>query len=206
MSTVLYEKKGRIAYITLNRPDKLNAISPEAATELGKIWLDLRDDDNLWVAVLSGAGKSFCAGADLGGITTKSWKLATSATFGDRPTSPSAHRMWKPIVVALQGHVLGAGFWLALESDIRIAATNALFGLPEPKMGMATIFSALVPRHIPVAIANELLLLRWQDGFLCITRLVQQSGAAVSSLFRGLRFLLKLCVSPRTTSWTTHYV
>lgn len=159
MPSVLYEKNGRIAYITLNRPERLNAANIEVVEELGKIWVDLRDDDNLWVAVLSGSGKSFCAGADVGGIPTGGWTISKSITFGDKPIGPSNYRVWKPIVAALHRHVLGAGFWLALECDIRIAADDCLFGLPEPKTGIPTVFSAFLPRYMPQAIASELLLL-----------------------------------------------
>jgi enoyl-CoA hydratase/carnithine racemase len=159
MPPVLYEKKGRIAYITLNRPEKSNAANIELAQELGKIWVDLRDDDNLWAAVLSGAGKSFCAGADVGGTPAGAWTISQSISLGDKPIGPSNYRMWKPIVAALHRHVLGAGLWLALECDLRIAADDCLLGLPEPKVGIATIFSGFLPRHIPMAIASELLLL-----------------------------------------------
>lgn len=159
MPSVLYEKKGRIAYITLNRPEKLNAVNIEVAEELGKIWVDLRDDDNLWVAVLSGAGRSFCAGADVEGIPAGRWTISKSITLGDKPICPSNHRMWKPIVAALHRHVLGAGLWLALECDMRIAADDCLLGLPEPKTGIPTLFSPFLPRHVPQAIASELLLL-----------------------------------------------
>ncbi|MFC2003876.1 enoyl-CoA hydratase/isomerase family protein [Chloroflexota bacterium] len=159
MSVVLYEKKGRIAYITLNRPEKLNAISFEVAEELRRIWQELMDDDNLWVAVLTGAGESFCAGADLGYIAAGEWKITKSVSMGNNAAGPSTCRMWKPVIAALKGRVLGAGFWLSLECDIRVAADDTLFGLPEPKVGVPTIVASLVPRHIPMAIANELLLL-----------------------------------------------
>ena len=63
---IIYEKKDRIAYITINRPEVMNAITPKAVEELGKVWIDFRDDDDLWVSVITGAGdKAFCAGADL---------------------------------------------------------------------------------------------------------------------------------------------
>ena len=65
MSLINYEKQNRIAYISYNRPEKMNSLSPEMLNELAQVWLDFRDDENLWVAVLSGEGKTFCAGADL---------------------------------------------------------------------------------------------------------------------------------------------
>ncbi|PIX25925.1 MAG: hypothetical protein COZ68_02710, partial [Deltaproteobacteria bacterium CG_4_8_14_3_um_filter_43_13] len=65
MSLVIYEKKDKIAYITLNRPEKLNALNPELVNELAKTWVNFRDDDDVWVGVLTGAGKAFCAGVDI---------------------------------------------------------------------------------------------------------------------------------------------
>lgn len=161
MSFVLYEKKGRTAYVTLNRPEKLNAINFEVSRELRRIWQDLMEDDTVWVAILSGAGKSFCAGADLREVVpaVEKWNMSSSISMGDNPMGPTSCQMWKPVIAALKGHVYGAGFLLSLECDIRIAAVDAMFGLPEPKRGIPTLFAALVPRHIPLAIANELLLL-----------------------------------------------
>jgi enoyl-CoA hydratase/carnithine racemase len=63
MSLVLYRKEGHVAYITLNNPESLNAINRNMAKELIEVWIDYRDDDNLWVAILNGEGKSFCSGA-----------------------------------------------------------------------------------------------------------------------------------------------
>jgi enoyl-CoA hydratase/carnithine racemase len=158
---VIYEKKDKIAYIKLNRPDKMNAINKKVAEAIREIWDDFRDDDNIYVAIFSGAGKSFCAGADvkdLGEIKKGKYKMSQSITLGDRPIGPSALSVKKPIIGALKGNVLGAGLWLALECDIRIATEDAVFGLPEPKVGIPTIFAGFLTRYMPQAIANELLL------------------------------------------------
>jgi enoyl-CoA hydratase/carnithine racemase len=158
---VIYEKKDKIAYIKLNRPDKMNAINKKVAEAIREIWADFRDDDNIYVAILSGAGKSFCAGADvkdLGEVEKGRYKMSQSITLGDRPIGPSAYSIKKPIIGALKGNVLGAGLWLALECDIRVATEDAVFGLPEPKIGIPTVFAGILARYMPQAVANELLL------------------------------------------------
>ena len=158
---VLYEKKERVAYITLNRPEKLNAVNKEMVEKLGEIWADFKDDENLYVAVLSGSGAAFCAGADvkdLGEVERGKYKMSYSITLGEKVIGPNAHSVRKPIVGALKGKVLGAGLWLALECDIRIASEDVVLGLPEPRIGIPTIFAGFLNRHMPQAIANELLL------------------------------------------------
>lgn len=145
MANVLYEKKGKIAHITLNRPERLNALTAEVAKELGRVWTDFNDDDSLLVAVLSGAERSFCAGADVKeGLATGHWSLSKSLTFGDTTVGPQKYQIWKPIIAAVHGHVLGGGLWLMLECDLRIAAEDAKFGLPEPKIGVPTVFASFL--------------------------------------------------------------
>lgn len=157
---VEYTKKGKIAYITLNRPEKLNTIDPNTATELGEIWIDFVNDEALLVAILGGKGKSFCAGMDISTMKLdSSWNMTDSIIFGEKKIGPSSHGVWKPIIAAVQGHVLGAGFYLAMQSDIRIAAEDATFGLPEPKIGIPTVFAPFLSHHLPDCQALELLLL-----------------------------------------------
>jgi dehydration protein DpgD len=158
---VQYEKQNNIAFITLNRAEKLNAVNRAMVEEIGKIWVDFRDDDNLYVAIFSGAGSSFCAGADikdLGEVERGNYNLSHSVTLGDKPASPSAYSVFKPIIGALKGNVMGSGFWLALECDIRIASEDTVFALPEPRVGIPTAFAGLLNRYVPHAIANEFLL------------------------------------------------
>ncbi len=158
MAEVIYEKRGHIAYIRLNRPSKLNAISRTLTRELAKIWVDFRDDSNLLVAVLSGEGKSFCAGADIGEVDTDKWKLRKSLIFGDDRVTPSSYNIWKPIIAAVHRHAYGAGMWLALECDVRIASTDAIFCIPEGKVNLPTMFAAFLSDYFPRGIASELLL------------------------------------------------
>lgn len=155
LATVSYEKKGYIAYVTLNRPDKRNAMNAQMHQELGKVWEDFRDDDNLWVAILSGNGKCFSAGADLsGGAPTGKYRYT-----GEFPDITTTRGVYKPIIAALHSHVVGYGLWIALDADIRIAADDIQMWLPEPQWGISTIPAAWIPRMMPWAIASELLLL-----------------------------------------------
>lgn len=158
MPEVLYEKKEHIASIRLNRPGSLNAINRSLANELIKVWVDFRDDKNLWVAILSGEGKSFCAGADLKEMKRGKWEFRQSLLFGDEPIGPSNYKVWKPIIAATQGHVNGAGLWLALESDLRISADNALFGTREARANVPALVAPFLSDYLPRGIAAEILL------------------------------------------------
>ena len=159
MLAVKYEKAGKIALITLNRPERLNAIDLGTVEALTKIWIDFRDDDQLWVAILNGEGRSFCAGADVGKMDLGgTWNIRKSLIYGDKKVSPRHYEVWKPIIAAVHGHVLGAGFYLALECDLIIAAEDAEFGLPEPKIGIPTLFSSNLHHYLPPCLAMELLL------------------------------------------------
>ena len=150
MAKHIYEKKGKIAYITLNRPDKMNALNTELINELSKIWIDFRDDDDLWVAVLTGAGRAFCVGADFQSINEPGFTT-------DPIETPAHHRTWKPVICAVNGLALGRGMGLALKCDIRIASEAAKFGCPEPKFGTITRVDIFEP-YIPRGIAFEMLL------------------------------------------------
>lgn len=139
---VLYEKKGEIAYITLNRPEVKNAIDLEVHHRLGEIWRDFRDDPKLRVAILTGKGDAFCAGADLKthvpewdgvGPSLGRDKLADGFAGG---ITRGVHRIYKPIVAACNGWVLGGGLELAMACDIRIASERAQFGSFELRRGM----------------------------------------------------------------------
>lgn len=157
MPEILYEKKEHIAFIRLNRPESLNAINRSLANELIKAWVDFRDDKNLWVAILSGEGKSFCAGADLKEMKRGKWEFRQSLLFGDEPIGPSNYKVWKPIIAATQGHVNGAGLWLALESDLRISADNAQFGTREARANVPALVAPFLSDYLPRGIAAEIL-------------------------------------------------
>ncbi|MCF8043121.1 MAG: enoyl-CoA hydratase/isomerase family protein [Desulfarculaceae bacterium] len=158
MDSIIYQKQGHIAYITLNQPQKLNAIDREMTQELGRVWVDFRDDDALWVAVLAANGRSFCAGADVKQMERGQWRFRDSLMLGDDSVLPSTHEVYKPIVAAVQGHVYGAGLVLCLECDIRVAAENAKLGLPEGKVNVPFLFAPFIFDHIPRALACEMIL------------------------------------------------
>jgi enoyl-CoA hydratase/carnithine racemase len=139
---VLYEKKGEIAYITLNRPEVKNAIDLDVHHRLREIWTDFRDDPAVRLAILTGAGDAFCAGADLK-THVPEWadygpglgrdKLPDGFAGG---VTRGLHRLYKPIIAACNGWVLGGGLELALACDIRVASERAQFGSFELRRGM----------------------------------------------------------------------
>jgi enoyl-CoA hydratase/carnithine racemase len=136
-STLLYEKDGPIAWVTLNRPERLNAFNVQMRDDLYEVAGAIRDDPDVSVAVFKGAGeRAFCAGADL-------------TEFGSAPSPVIARQvrwerdLWglllglsKPLIAAIHGHCLGSGLELSLTCDIRIASEDARFGLPEVGLGI----------------------------------------------------------------------
>ncbi|MDG2111047.1 MAG: enoyl-CoA hydratase/isomerase family protein [Actinomycetota bacterium] len=155
LTTLEYEKRGPVAHVRLNRPDKLNAMNAEMHAELGQVWADFRDDTSLQVAILSGNGRCFSAGADLSsGEPTEAYVYT-----GDFPDISQTQKLYKPIIAAMHSHVVGYGMWIAMDADIRIATSDVTFWLPEPQWGIATIPAAWFPKIMPWAIASELLLL-----------------------------------------------
>ena len=155
LTTVEYEKRGHIAYVTLNRPEKLNAMNAAMHRDLADVWADFQRDSEMRAAILSGNGRCFSAGADLSGGAPQ----AEYRYDGNYPDITRANGVYKPIVSALHSHVVGYGMWIALDADIRIAAPDTSFWLPEPQWGIATIPAAWFPKVMPWAIASELLLL-----------------------------------------------
>jgi enoyl-CoA hydratase/carnithine racemase len=160
MSKVLYEKKGKIAWITLNRPEKLNSIDRDMNKMLDSIWRDFKKDDSLWVAIITGAGNHFCAGFDIQTLANElkeeKYQWAKSAMFGDYRSSPNELEVFKPIIAAMDGVVNGMGTWLMLQSDIRIATEGTTIGLGEAKINFPVEFSAFITRFLPYSIASEL--------------------------------------------------
>src|SRR5712672_264502 len=143
MAKLIYEKRGQIAYITLNRPEVHNAIDTETDELLFEAWTDFRDDPDVRIAILTGAGdKTFCAGADLKSHVDP-WlsggpELGRSLLekgFAGRITR-GLHRTPKPIIAALNGWVIGGGIELALACDIRVAADDIQFGFYHMRRGM----------------------------------------------------------------------
>jgi enoyl-CoA hydratase/carnithine racemase len=138
---VLCEKRDRIAYITLNRPEARNAVDPAMHELLWSTWEDFRDDDAVDVAILTGAGDAFCAGADLKTYippviegATPRWVRDNVAT-GLGGLTRGLHRIYKPVIAAVNGWALAGGLETALACDIRIASERAMFGSFEARRG-----------------------------------------------------------------------
>ena len=161
MSKVLYEKEGPIARITLNRPKAMNAIDFEMVQLLNDIWEDYRDDETLRVALLKSSSKNFCAGFDIISIAKlleeSKYSWDKSSMFGEVNINPVEHDVKKPIISVLDGVVNGAGMWLALASDIRVATAETSFGLGEVRINFPVEFTGLICRHMPGALAAEML-------------------------------------------------
>ena len=141
MPKVIYEKKGEVAYVTLNRPEAMNAIDLETHGLLWEVWQDFRDDDALSAAILTGAGDdAFCAGADLKTLVPI-WHDGDASLPRDKirdgfgGITRGLHRIYKPIVAAVNGWALAGGFEIALACDIRIASQQARFGSFEVRRG-----------------------------------------------------------------------
>ncbi|MFN0095498.1 MAG: enoyl-CoA hydratase/isomerase family protein [Dehalococcoidia bacterium] len=157
--TIIYEKRGAVALITINRPGALNSVSGLVSREMQAAWEDFRDDDDLRVAILTGAGeRAFSTGMDL---------VATAAgenQFAGRPApfGGFTKRMpiYKPIIAAINGFCLAGGLELALTCDIRICIPEARFGLPEVRWAIMPGAGGTqrLPRAIPEAWANYMVL------------------------------------------------
>jgi enoyl-CoA hydratase/carnithine racemase len=136
---LIYEKRDRIAYLTLNRPEAKNAIDPELHELLCEAWADFRDDDSLDLAILTGSGDAFCAGADLKTyippIIRGERNLREIVDLGFGGLTRGLHRITKPIIGAVNGWALAGGLETALACDIRIASDRAMFGSFEARRG-----------------------------------------------------------------------
>src|ERR1700683_4830502 len=134
-SLVSYDCKDRIAQIRLERPDKLNAMNLQLVSELLEAVYHFDTDDTAWVGIISGAGRSFCAGADINErVGTPHGRGVTSAPFSDVLLQRFQH--YKPVISAVHGHACGAGFTLALDSDLIIADETAQFQITEVVRGI----------------------------------------------------------------------
>jgi E-phenylitaconyl-CoA hydratase len=135
--TVLVSVENQVATVTLNRPEAMNAIDPETREELIRIWARVREDDDVRVVIVTGAGeKSFCTGADLKKTLPSDQSFAQETFARPAPISPVAHmEMDKPIIAAVNGYAMGGGMEIALACDIRICSDNAQFALSEARVG-----------------------------------------------------------------------
>ncbi len=152
------ERDGRLLIVTLNRPEVMNALHRPAHFELGEVFDGFAADPELWIAIVTGVGdKAFCAGNDL--------KYQAAGNPIGHPPSGFAgltgrFDLVKPVIAAVNGVAMGGGFEIALACDLVIAAENAVFALPEPRVGLAALAGGLhrLPRMIPLKQATGMIL------------------------------------------------
>lgn len=146
---VIYEIKEGIAYITLNRPEKLNAINPEMRELLWDAFQDVKNNPEVRCAIVTGNGRAFSTGHDL--VAMANARANEGPSTGDLYVVQA--NIWKPIISAINGICLAQGCGIALGSDIRVASTEAQFGWPQVKRGISSVsgpslLSQVVPRNI----------------------------------------------------------
>lgn len=144
---VRVERDGPLTIVTIDRPERLNALHTAAHDEMAAVFDDFAADPTQWVAIVTGAGRAFCAGNDL--------KYMADGGSLDRPPSgfgglTSRFDLDKPVIAAVNGAAMGGGFEIALSCDIVVAADDAVFAMPEPRVGLAALASGLhrLPRTI----------------------------------------------------------
>jgi enoyl-CoA hydratase/carnithine racemase len=158
---VLYEKRGRIAYVTINRPEKRNSANAAVQNGLGDAWQEVNRDPDVWTAILTGAGdQSFCAGGDLrDNLARARGDLAAEPAVGAGPVGTRPHprgyagirEVFKPVIAAVNGYAAGGGFGLALSCDIRLCSENAKFGASEVRWShLAGGQAYILPRTVPL--------------------------------------------------------
>jgi enoyl-CoA hydratase/carnithine racemase len=159
--TIIYEKRDGLAGITLNRPHALNRYNVKMRDELYEVLSAIKDDPDIRVVVFSGAGeRAFCVGADLTEFGTAPSPIIARQVRWERDVWGLLNSLKQPLIAALHGYVLGSGVEISLLCDIRIASTDAIFGMPEVALGMipAAGGSQTLPRNIRTGAALQLLL------------------------------------------------
>lgn len=197
-----------VATVTINRPEAMNAIDPETSERLSGFWKEIRDNDDIWVAVVTGTGgKAFCAGADLKKAIPRGQTDNPSQPFKSQgiPSLDDGFELWKPVIAAVDGYCLGAGMTLLSACDIRIASTTSSFGLPEVKRGIVPTLGATqrFPRQLPWSTALEMLLLGDMFGaedalrYGLINQVVDSSDVMATAMNYATRLTTE--VAPLTT-------
>jgi E-phenylitaconyl-CoA hydratase len=158
---IRYEVSDGIATITMDRPERLNALDTEAYAALSAAWQRVRDDDDVRVAIITGAGeKSFTTGADLKSFVTNPDELNQFWLTQKDQLLNRGLEVWKPVIAAVNGYCLGGGMTLLLATDLRVAAEHATFSLAEVKRGIlpGNGGTQRLLRQVPHAIGMEMLL------------------------------------------------
>lgn len=159
--TLIYEKKDHIGILTINRPDRLNAISNELTEELKQFLDEIEQDENLRVLVLTGAGeKAFVAGADIKELKDRDALIGREVSRTRQHLFSRIENLPVPVIAAVNGYALGGGLELALACSIRICSENAQFGAPEVKLGIIPGDGGTqrLPRLVGLGLAMEMIL------------------------------------------------
>jgi len=159
---IIYEKRGHIAIVTLNRPEAKNSTTPKMQQELSDVWTDFKYDDDLYVAVLTGAGnEAFCTGMDRTQRPARPAKPSLSdRDEGFRIITSKHLTCWKPVVCAVNGEVVGGALHFIVDADIVICSENATFYDRHPEGGAAAIWEPIqLARKIPYEIALRMMLM-----------------------------------------------
>ncbi|QIK76658.1 crotonase/enoyl-CoA hydratase family protein [Nocardioides piscis] len=159
----LVEQDGHVLTVTMNRPEKKNALSGEMLATMGEAWDRVNADDSIRVAILTGAGGAFCAGADLSAMSSSSPSdKFESGEFDPAVIKPllKGFRLTKPLIAAVEGPAIAGGTEVLQATDIRVAGESARFGVAEVKWGLYPLGGSAVrlPRQLHYTIAADLLL------------------------------------------------
>ena len=158
VETILYEKRGNIVVITLNRPAALNSINRQLRSELSDAITQFDEEDDSYVGIITGAGRAFCAGRDLkerasdnaSGVQAR----AKDSMYEDRPYMWP--QTWKPLIAAVNGFALAGGWSIAQMCDLRLASDDAKLGITETKWSLLPPFGTILSKMIPLSAVLEL--------------------------------------------------
>ena len=159
--TLKFEKKNSIAYVTVNRPDKLNALNMQVMDDLRAAFTAIRDDKEVRVAILTGAGeKAFVAGADIGELSKQDTVAAKAYTHKGQSVLDLIENLGKPVIACINGFALGGGCELSMACTFRLASENAKLGQPEVKLGIMAGYGGTqrLPRLVGKGLAMQILL------------------------------------------------
>ena len=156
--TILYEKQDNVVIITLNRPDALNSINRQLRRELGEAIDQFDGEDDSFVAIITGAGRAFCAGRDLKERASDNAEgIQARASASMTPESPYMWlRTWKPMIAAVNGFALAGGWSIAQMCDLRLASDDAKLGITETKWSLMPPFGTILPKMVPLSAVLEL--------------------------------------------------
>ncbi len=152
---LLREVRDHTLIITMNRPERMNALGGGLSEAINEAWRDYMADDNLWCAILTGAGRAFSAGAD---IKAAAERYTRGEQAVARPRGVPPVEVWKPVVAAINGYAVAGGMLLAARADIRIASDTAEFWMGEVRWSMTTPYKIMLAWYMPLGILMEMAL------------------------------------------------